>query len=145
MGPNNAIAVTTDAVYVAGEAWSTNFPGTNDSIQPNHSSSMDGVISKLSLDLPRIIQSTYFGGNNSDSIKTMAINANAVYVAGITLSNSLPVISGGAQSTYGGGIYGGDAMIAKIPLSLNSQIINSCYNLCLPSRGGWRSILQQMD
>ena len=57
--------------------------------------------------------STYFGGAADDIAWKVAVDTNGfVYVAGETLSAKLATV-GALQTNYTGGIYTGDAFVAK--------------------------------
>ncbi len=126
-----AFAIALDSsgnVYVAGEAGSTNFPGTSGGAQASRGGGYyaDAFVAKLSNDLRRIIQATYLGGNDADLAYAIAFDSSGnVYVAGDTRSTDFPGTSGGAQATHGGGYYY-DAFVAKLNSSLTS-IIQATY------------------
>jgi hypothetical protein len=77
-----------------------------------------------------ILQSTYLGGSNNESVWALAIHPTTgeVYVAGYTQSANFPNTSGGAQSSFGGGSvdFPYDAFVARLNSTL-TQILNATY------------------
>jgi uncharacterized repeat protein (TIGR02543 family) len=127
-----AIHPTTGDVYVAGETKSSDFPNTAGSAQPNRStpptgvgSYEDGFISRLNSNLTQLIQSTFLGGWNRDSIRAIAIHPQTgeVYVAGWTESINLPETTNGARASNGGLI---DAFVSRLSPDL-TRISQSTY------------------
>jgi uncharacterized repeat protein (TIGR02543 family) len=113
-------------VYVAGETWSTNFPGTSGGARQTHSGGYrDGFVVRLNSNLTSIIKSTYLGGSDGDYAFALAIHPTTgeVYVAGETYSTNFPGTSGGAQETYGGN---GDGFVVRLNRDL-TQILQSTY------------------
>ncbi len=116
----NALAIhpTTGEVYVAGNTWSTNFPGTSGGAQAINNGDYDAFVAKLNSNLTQILKSTYLGGSDIETAKALAIRPTTgeVYVAGITWSTNFPGTSGGAQASHGGGFY--DAFVARLSADL---------------------------
>jgi uncharacterized repeat protein (TIGR02543 family) len=113
-------------VYVAGETWSTNFPGTSGGARETHSGGYrDGFVVRLNRELTQVLQSTYLGGSDGDYAFALAFHPTTgeVYVAGETYSNNFPGTSGGAQETYGGN---GDGFVARLNREL-TQVLQSTY------------------
>jgi hypothetical protein len=121
-----AIAVSQGNVYVAGETWSNDFPGTSGGAQPTPGSTQysDGFLSLLSGDLKQIIQSTYIGGNSGDIAYALDVSQGTVYVTGITWSSNFPAVSGGAQPVIGG-IFA-DGFVSLVSADLK-QFIQSTF------------------
>jgi hypothetical protein len=121
-----AIHPTTGEVYVAGETYSTNFPGTSGGAQASNRGYADAFVARLNSNLTQILQATYLGGSDYDWVYALAIHPTTgeVYVAGWTGSTYFPGTFGGAQSSYGGGQY--DAFVARLNSGL-TQIIQSTY------------------
>jgi hypothetical protein len=113
----HALAIGADGVYVAGESFSSNFPGTTGGAQSALGEPRDAFVALLTPDLKSLIQSTYLGGDNSDQGHALAIGAEGVYVAGATNSSNFPGTTGGAQSAYGGKA---DAFVALLSPDLKS-------------------------
>ncbi len=120
-----AIHPTTGEVYVAGETWSANFPGTSGGAQASYRGFNDAFVARLSADLRTLHQSTYLGGRRNDSAKALAIHPTTgeVYVAGNARSADLPNTSGGAQASHRGN---SDAFVARLNSSL-TQILQATY------------------
>jgi len=111
-------------IYLSGLTNSTDLPGVLGGIQelPGSTGEVgDTYVARLSADLTTLHQSTYFGGSGDDlgevlfgnDLKVYDSNGN-IYLQGTTVSQDLPGVAGGAQSTYGGGVTGGDTFVALI-------------------------------
>jgi uncharacterized repeat protein (TIGR02543 family) len=129
-----AIHPTTGNVYVAGETWSTDFPGTSGGAQASNRGYADAFVARLNSSLTQILQATYLGGYNNDYAYALAIHPKTgeVYVAGSTISYDFPKTTGGAQASYGGF---SDAFVARLNSSL-TQILQATY---LGGRGADRA------
>jgi len=111
-------------VYVGGNTYSTNFPGTTGGAQPSYGGGYDAFVSKLNPTLTTIVQSTYLGGSSTDYAYSIAIDSGGnVYVVGETYSTNFPGTTGGAQPSYGGNC---DAFVTKLNPTLTS-IVQSTY------------------
>jgi hypothetical protein len=118
------IAVNSDSIFVTGTTSSNNFPGIAGGAQTSMSSGSGGFVSRLSLDLTEIIQSTYLAGNSGAFPFTIAVTGTNVYVAGWTSSTGFPNVSGGGQESYGGG--DDDGFVSRLDLGLQ-HILQSTY------------------
>jgi muconolactone delta-isomerase len=135
-----AIHPTTGEIYVAGDTESTDFPKTTGGAQAEYGGSInifpfrypyisdligDAFVAKLSADLTQLLQSTYLGGRNRDTIRAIAIHPTTgeVYVAGYTFSLNFPGTNGGAQAKNSG-YY--DAFVARLNPDL-TRILQSTY------------------
>jgi len=98
-----ALALTPDGVYLTGRTYSPDFPGVSGGAQTVCGDCVneqyDAFVSKLSLDLRTLYQSTYLGGEKDDWANAIAIHSGSVYVAGWTWSSDFPQTTGGAQQT----------------------------------------------
>jgi hypothetical protein len=124
----NALAVypTTGEIYVAGDTESSNFPGTNGGAQTTHGGGRkDAFVARLNQGLTQILQSTYLGGSDQDSIHALAIHPTTgeIYVVGGTYSTNFPNTAGGAQISNGGD---SDAFVARLNQGL-TRILQSTY------------------
>ncbi len=71
--------------YVAGVTGSGNFPATPGGFQDTKDGSVDGFLAKLSPSGSAIVYATYVGGDNSDTVLGLAVDAgNRAYVVGRT-------------------------------------------------------------
>jgi hypothetical protein len=116
-----AIQPTTGDVYVAGGTESLDLPGTAGGAQPasggGHS---DAFVSRLNAALTVLNQSTYLGGSDSETARSLSIHPNSgdVYAAGETYSTNFPGTAGGAQPATGGGAT--DAFVARLNATLTT-------------------------
>jgi len=108
-------------VYVAGTTYSTDLQGTLGGAIPDSASTepgeTDGYVVRLSADLTTLVQATYLGSNNNDSVAAIVEDpaSGRVYVLGNSDSTAFPRASGSFQSRPGG-LY--DAFIAWIDADL---------------------------
>jgi len=115
-----AIHPTTGEIYVAGRTQSTDFPGTTGGAQPTYAGREDAFVARLNSALTTLAQATYLGGSGVDVAAALAIHPTTgdAYVAGMTSSTNFPGTSGGAQSTFAGGI--DDAFVARLNSALTT-------------------------
>jgi len=85
-------------------------------------------VARLNKELTQILQSTYLGGDNTDSILALAIHPTTgeVYVAGWTASKDFPNTTGGAQARRHENFNFIDAFVARLSADL-TQILQSTY------------------
>jgi uncharacterized protein (TIGR03437 family) len=110
----NAIAVDgTGNVYVAGSAYSSDFPVTKGAYQSKLSAAQalsipfnfsklgyNAFVTKLNPDGTSLVYSTFIGGSGSDTANGIAIDpSGSAYIAGTTTSRDFPVSSAAFQST----------------------------------------------
>ncbi len=111
-------------VYVAGTTWSTDFPITKGAYQTNNRGNGDVFVSKLSHDLRRLIASTYFGGSERENLRSLAIGPDgSIFIAGITLSEDLPITSGSYDQEWSGW---DDSFVSKLSGDL-TKLLASTY------------------
>ncbi len=124
-------------VYVAGDTFSTDFPGTSSGAQPSCggtatdcASNGDAFVAVLNPGLTQLLGATYLGGTNIDDAHALAVapagstDAGQVYVAGRTLSANFPGVSGGAQPSPANSSY--DGFISRFSPNL-TQLLQSSY------------------
>jgi hypothetical protein len=128
-------AVATDAsgaVYVTGDAASTDFPRSN-AMQRRSAGSTDVFVTKLSADGSRILYSTYIGGSQADVGYGIAVDPSGnAYITGDTRSSDFPLVTA-MQPAYGGT---SDVFVAKLSAD-GSQLLYSTY---AGGRGGERGL-----
>ena len=113
---------------LGGQTDSMDFPVAN-ALQPFGGGDADGFVTKLNSTGSGFIYSTYLGGNDSDQVRGIAVDAvGNVYVAGITFSTDFPTANA-LQPVFGGGRQ--DVFITKLN-STGSALIYSTY---LAARG----------
>ena len=83
-------------VFVTGFTTSANFPHTDTSVPKG---GFDVYVTKLNPAGTTMIFSTFFGGSGSDDGLSVAVDANSVYVAGLTDSHDYPTTHGAFQET----------------------------------------------
>jgi hypothetical protein len=95
-----AIEPTTGDVYVAGDTFSFDFPGTATGAQRRFGGLIDAFVVRLNPDLTGLEWATFLGGSGFDTARALAIapSTGDVYIAGNTESDDFPAASGGAQS-----------------------------------------------
>ena len=116
----HAIAMTPNGdVYVAGEATSTDFPGTAGGAQPTHAGGLnltDAFVARMRSTLKSLIQATYLGGSSEDVAFGLVIAPDPdVYVVGSTASTNFPGTAGGAQPANAGLV---DAFVSRLTFGL---------------------------
>lgn len=110
-------------VHVAGYSKSNNFPVTPDAIQQTKAGNNDTYLSRLTSDLSTLLYSTYIGGSNHDTGRSVAADEDGnSYVVGWTMSTDFPVINA-FQPQNGGGA---DAFISKVAAD-GSHYVYSSY------------------
>jgi len=118
---DTAYSITQDSsenIFVAGYAGS-GFPTTSDAYDTSHNGGYDVFVSKLDGNLTNLLYSTFIGGGNNDTARSMDIDGNGnVYVAGETYSSDFPTTSEAYNTTYGGS---GDAFVTKLSLGPSAQ------------------------
>jgi len=121
-----AIHPTTGEVYVAGFTASTgvSFPGVSSGAQPIYGGGgSNAFVSRFSADLSTLIRSSYLGAAGFDFANALAIHPTTgeVYVAGQTVStgSSFPGVTGGARSSFGGGV--SDAFVSRFSPDLTAN------------------------
>ncbi len=136
LGDNNndvGYSVAVDAagyVLVAGNTYSTTFPGTAGGAQTTSHSwtnpyNYEGFIAKLNNALTVLVQATYLGGSGDEYPYRIALDGSGnVFVTGSTTSTDFPTTSGVAQAGFGGG--NEDAFVAKLNGGLTT-LLRSTY------------------
>lgn len=106
-------------VYITGFTGSKDFPVTANAFQKTYGDTAssgqpwDAYVVKLSPALDQLLYSSYLGSNNVDEATSIGVDeTGAVYIAGQTKSNNLPV-KNAVQPVYGGASSYGDAFVAK--------------------------------
>jgi hypothetical protein len=128
----SAIAIdSSGSAYVAGEAYSSNFPVTSGAYQTTNKSATNSrpnaFVSKINPDGTALDYSTYLGGSNGDSGMGIAVDASEnAYIAGGTYSSDFPVTSGAYQSSNNDSGNGSEAFVAKLNAT-GSSLVYSTY------------------
>lgn len=112
-------------VYIAGDTYSTDFPGTSGGAQAASAGGSEVFVAKLDAGLTTLEQATYLGTSTNEWAYSAAIDLSGdVYVAGTTVSTNFPGTAGGAQATYGGG--SSDIFVAKLNAAL-TELTQATY------------------
>ena len=105
------IAVENGYIYITGQTMSTDFPVIN-AYNETDSISSDVFITKFSPDGLSLIYSTYIGGNGLDGAEDIAVEAEDVYITGVTRSTNFPTVNA-YDDTYDGPT-GNDGFVTKL-------------------------------
>jgi hypothetical protein len=107
LGGSNVDSATTIKVdaggvaFLVGKTKSTNFPVTPGTFGPKSKGNGDGFLCKLSGSGIVLLTSGYFGANNTEEISDVAlITGDSMWIAGTTLSSSLPVTDDAFDDKY---------------------------------------------
>lgn len=101
--------------YVTGWTLAADFPVTPGAFRMAFCGGVwDGFVTKFHFGGVGLAWSSYLGGNDSDAIYGIAVDASgSAYVSGWTTSTNFPVTEGAFQTHYGGGLIF-DAFVAKV-------------------------------
>ncbi len=132
-GLDEALAVATDTqgnVYIAGRTDSVDFPTRDGSVQPNYASTGfpgDAFVTKFSPDGKQVLFSTFLGGSDGDTARSIAIDSQGgIYVAGDTDSRDFPVSNGAYQLFNSSVGLFSEGFVAKLSRD-GSQLVYSTY------------------
>ncbi len=118
-----SVAATTDEVAVAGITGSINFPITAGTVQPSYGGGdTDGFVATLDQSSGTRRAATFIGGDGSDALSAVALNAQRIAVGGRTTSASLPA---NAHQQQFGGLQ--DGYIAVLTPQLSSRLWSTYY------------------
>ena len=105
----NDIAIGDDGrVYVTGFSISTDYPVTDDAVQPTRTNGYsyafsDNILTILSPDGAQILYGTYYGGSEDEEAEAIALDADgSIVIAAWTQSDDYPTLNP-FQSAYAGG------------------------------------------
>lgn len=123
-----------NVLYLVGQTNSTDFPVSKGAFQEKFQewkgkkaprwTVRDIIITALSLDLDKVLYSTYLGGSHYDTANSIVFDKNGnIVIAGITLSDNFPTSSNGYDDTINGGQ---DGFITILKPDL-SQMIYSTF------------------
>jgi hypothetical protein len=111
----SAIAVdpVTGDVFVAGESFSPDLPGTTGGAQPGSGGLNDGFVARLDPTLTTYVKTTYLGGSDAERVDALAVDpaTGDLLVVGYTASADFPFTAGGAEPDSPGGAHGFAARI----------------------------------
>ncbi len=120
--------------YVTGETWSDDFP-TQNPYDNSLGGSKDAFVTKLNAAGNALVYSTYLGGSDYDSGRSIAVDGvGQAYVAGRTYSTDFPTTAGAFDTTCGtdgncdfdGFVRYLDAFVVKVSTS-GTGLVNSTY------------------
>ncbi|MFN3405264.1 MAG: gliding motility-associated C-terminal domain-containing protein [Cytophagaceae bacterium] len=115
-----------DNIYIVSTTGSVDFPVTAESFQPTYGGGgLDAFVVKMNSSLSEIIYGSFFGGNSSDAAYSLALDDSLnVYIAGGTISTTIPVTSGVLGPAFSGGR--ADGFIAHISKD-GTTLLHSTY------------------
>ena len=113
-----------DGVYVAGYAYSSDFPSTEGSVQEDSAGDQDLFVALFNTSLSELSAATYFGGTSREYGGAIAVHPESgkIYLAGMTWSTSLPNAVG-FQKSHGGGNQ--DAFVTMLNADLSGPPVTS--------------------
>lgn len=120
-----AVHPTSGEVLAAGGTTGSNLPGTSGGAQPASAGLNDGFVARFNPALTSLLQATYLGGTDYDSITALAVHpaSGEVVVAGGTGSTDLQGTTGGAQAAHAAEPAGfGDGFIARLNPALTTLL-----------------------
>ncbi|MCY0867316.1 MAG: SBBP repeat-containing protein [Aquificaceae bacterium] len=121
---DGALAIAIDNsgnIFVAGNTFSSDLPGTQGGAQANYKSGSEVFVAKLNGDLTNLIQSTYLGGSGGDYAEAISIDDSGnIYVAGSTFSTDFPATNYGFQTKNAGD---SDVFVAMLSGDLKTIIV----------------------
>lgn len=123
-----AIAVDAQgAVYVAGSTYSPDFPATPGAFDTSWESNFDAFVAKLNPSGTDLVYATYLGGQASDEVYAIAVDAmGQLYAAGGTGSPDFPTTPGSFDPTYNGSWGERNAFVVKLN-ETGSDLIYSTF------------------
>ena len=118
---DKASAIALDAagaVYIAGQASSSDFPTTPGALQTAKAGTINAFVAKISPAGTSLVYSTYLGGSNQDGANGIAVDVlGGAYIAGFSNSADFPThqpIQGGLVASTCSGSPCQDAVIAEL-------------------------------
>jgi hypothetical protein len=114
----SAVAEADGEVYIVGVTLGEEIPGVAGGAQERPNSEVEIFVARLSRDLSKVLQATYFGGTAEDQATALAVTADAVYIAGWTRSTDLPATAGSAQPSWSG--HHTEAFVARLSRDLRT-------------------------
>lgn len=102
-----------DNAYITGLTGSTDYPTTPGAFQETSQGSNDAFVAKFNPSGNELIYSTYLGGSNSESGRSIALDGSGnAYIVGTTASADFPITADAYQTSIEGGPY--DAYVSKL-------------------------------
>jgi hypothetical protein len=135
---DNATSVAIDSsgdAYIAGFAYSSNFPTTTGAYQTTNKSAADygwnQFVTKLNPAGSSLLYSTYIGGSGdygSGGNSYVAIDSSGeAYICGIALSTDFPTTTGAFQKTTGAGAGHSNITLAKLNSAATSLLYSTYF------------------
>lgn len=114
-----AVALAPDGeIYVAGTTFSRDFPVTPGAFDQEYALLGDGFVAKFSPDGRQLLAATFIGGNDTDVVYDLAVDASGnPYVTGLTFSQDFPITPGSLDASYN---LDGDAFVVRLASDLGS-------------------------
>jgi len=102
------------ALYIAGAAFSYDFPVSPDALDPTMAGGQEGFVLQMEGGRATFLDSTFLGGESGDLVHGLAFTPSGeALVAGQTWSLGFPVTPGSYDTTIAGG---GDAFVSKVDM-----------------------------
>jgi hypothetical protein len=127
-GPDYGIAIAVDSLgnaYVAGTTTSTDFPTTSNALQRSCGGTCfrdDIFVTKLNSKGSALVYSTYLGGEDEDSVGSIALHGNNLYIAGFSASSDFPATSGALKTEIEGQ---GSSFVVKLNSSASALVFGT--------------------
>lgn len=117
----NALAVdATHGLVAAGWTSSGDYPTTSGVWQADRRGSSDAVLTRIDTADGTLIASTLLGGIGDDDAMELALLADGrIDLAGTSRSVDFPIVGNAPQSTWAGGTFLGDVVLARLALDLD--------------------------
>ena len=110
---------------VCGQTRSTDYPTQPGSYDTTANGFLDGFVARIAPSGDTLLWSTYLGGGLNDFASDVDLDASgAATVVGGTNGSGFPAF-GGFDSSFNGGVFGGDAFVARIANSGSSLVFSS--------------------
>ena len=120
-----AVDATSGDIFITGDTFSTDLPGTASAAQKNSGGTYDAYVARFNSSLTSLLGATYYGGSAADVGNHLLIEpaSRDVILVGWTNSSNLSGTTGGAQENSGGGQ---DGFVARFDRTL-STLVKATY------------------
>jgi hypothetical protein len=113
-------------VTVCGDTDSADYPTTSGAFDETANGKVDGFATRLSANGDALLWSTYFGGTQNDRSGGLALDpSGATTIVGNTGGGGFPTVPGSYDTTFGGGVFGGDAFCLRLDPSGSTLVFST--------------------